>query len=202
MKNIIPFIFLYLFITQFVDAQESSYTDEIKDFQLELNTQYGSEKSPLTKDDLKTFEALDFFEINEKYYVEAEFELTPNAPIFEMQTTTDRAPLYRRYGIARFTLNGVKCELSLYQNQNFMASLEYGNHLFLPYNDLTNGDTSYGGGRYVEGRIPEGDTIIIDFNKTYNPYCAYNAKYSCPIVPRDNYVDAEIKAGVKAFDKH
>ena len=78
----------------------------------------------------------------------------------------------------------------------------YEDYLFLPFLDNTNGEESYGGGRYVEARIPEGDTIIIDFNKAYNPYCAYNEKYSCPIVPRQNYLPIEVKAGVKAFGKH
>ncbi|MDA9028849.1 DUF1684 domain-containing protein, partial [Flavobacteriaceae bacterium] len=50
--------------------------------------------------------------------------------------------------------------------------------------------------------IPEGNQIMIDFNSSYNPYCAYNEKYSCPIVPRENYVPLEIKAGVKRFKKH
>jgi uncharacterized protein (DUF1684 family) len=71
--------------------------------------------------------------------------------------------------------------------------------LFLPFLDNTNGDTTYGGGRYIDLRIPEGDTIEIDFNKAYNPYCAYNSRYSCPIVPRENYLDTNIEAGVKKF---
>ncbi len=78
----------------------------------------------------------------------------------------------------------------------------YDDYLFLPFLDETNGDESYGGGRYVEARIPAGDTLIINFNEAYNPYCAYNERYSCPIVPRANYINTRIKAGVKAFDKH
>ena len=83
-----------------------------------------------------------------------------------------------------------------------MSKPGYEDYLFLPFLDNTNGETSYGGGRYVEGRIPEGDILVIDFNKAYNPYCAYNEKYSCPIVPRENSVDENIEAGVKAYDKH
>ena len=78
----------------------------------------------------------------------------------------------------------------------------YEDYLFLPFLDNTNGVTSYGGGRYIELRISKGDSIEIDFNSAYNPYCAYNEKYSCPIVPRENYLDIEVKAGVKAFKKH
>ena len=72
---------------------------------------------------------------------------------------------------------------------------------FLPFLDETNGETTYGGGRYIETRIPEGDVLTIDFNKAFNPYCAYNEKYSCPIVPRENYLRIAITAGVKKYKK-
>lgn len=79
--------------------------------------------------------------------------------------------------------------------------LEYNDHLFLPFLDDTNGDATYGGGRYIDLRIPKNDIIKIDFNTAYNPYCAYNGKYSCPIVPSENYLPVKVEAGVKAFNK-
>ena len=75
-------------------------------------------------------------------------------------------------------------------------------YLFLPFLDDTNGEESYGGGRYIDLRIPETDTITIDFNRAYNPLCVYNEKFSCPIVPRVNYLPIQIKAGVKMYAKH
>ena len=69
------------------------------------------------------FKALAFFKIDKNYHIEASLELTPNAPIFEMKTTTDRLPVYKKYWVASFTLNGKECELSLYQNQQYMNSL-------------------------------------------------------------------------------
>ena len=74
-------------------------------------------------------------------------------------------------------------------------------HLFLPFTDLTSGVESYGGGRYIDLEATDKDTMIVDFNQAYNPYCAYNEKYSCPIVPEENDLKVEIKAGVKAFKK-
>ena len=111
--------------------------------------------------------------------------------------------LYRKYGIARFTLDNKKLELSIYQNQKLMTSLEYAEHLFLPFNDTSNGKSTYEGGRFIDLEIPsEGSqTIVIDFNKAYNPYCAYNHKYSCPIPPAENYLQVAISAGVKAYGK-
>jgi hypothetical protein len=186
-------------------TSNNDYKNEIKKFQYELNTQYADvEHSPLTAEDLQTFKALDFFEIDEDYRVEARLELTPNAPIFEMKTTTERLPIYKKYGIAHFTLNGKELELSIYQNQDLQNSLEYANYLFLPYNDISNGKTSYEGGRFIDLEIPTGEsgTIVIDFNKSYNPYCAYNHKYSCPIPPSENILPIEIPVGVKDYGKH
>lgn len=199
------FTVLILIIINSCSSADSEYTKTIQLFQYELNTQYAdASTSPLTQEDLATFKSLEFFDIDKNFSIEADFELTPYAPVFEMQTTTDRLPLYKKYGIAYFNLNGIKCELSLYQNQEYLTSLEYGNLLFLPFNDKTNGNTSYSGGRFIDIEIPkEGSkTIIIDFNKSYNPYCAYNHKYSCPIPPSENNLNVEIKAGVKAYKEH
>ncbi|SDX06290.1 hypothetical protein SAMN05444411_1031 [Lutibacter oricola] len=204
MKKIITIFTLLLLITSCTNSQKN-YSEEIKLHQYELNTFYANEEeSPLTKEDLKEFKTLDFFEINETYKIEANFELTPNEPVFEMKTSTERLPLYKKYGVATFNLNGKEFELSIYQNQSLLTSVEYKDHLFLPFNDLTNSKTSYGGGRYIDLEIPptNSKTITIDFNKAYNPYCAYNHKYSCPIPPSENNLDIEIKAGVKKFKKH
>lgn len=203
MKNIYIVLFFTILFSN-CSKNKLTYNDEIKHFQYELNIEFSNEKeSPLTEEDLKTFKSLDFFEIDENYKIVADFELTPDTPIFEMQTTTDRLPLYRKYGTAKFTLNDVIIELSVYQNQDLMMSFEYQNYLFLPFNDATNGKTTYGGGRFIDLEIPENDTktIIIDFNKAYNPLCAYNHEFSCPIPPKENNISIEIPVGVKAYEK-
>jgi len=182
--------------------KETTHHDEIKLFQYDLNVEFAdATKSPLTEEDKKTFKKLEFFDIDEKYNIEADFELTPNTPVFEMPTTTDRLPLYRKYGIVRFTLDGKKFELSIFQNQQLMNEFNYKDYLFLPFNDATNGTATYGGGRYLDLEIPkEGSKKIrIDFNKAYNPYCAYNHTFSCPIPPSENNLPIAIPVGVKAF---
>ena len=82
--------------------------------------------------------------------------------------------------------------------------MEEENFLFLPFKDLSNGKSSYGGGRFIDLEMPlsNSKTIIIDFNKAYNPYCAYNHKFSCPIPPKENNLNIDILAGVKAYGKH
>lgn len=205
MKKILFILSLSITIVNCSDSKEQSFIDDNKHFQYDLNKQYANpEESPLTKEDIKTFKKLDFFEIDKKYKIEASLELTPNSPIFEFQTTTDRKPLYKKYGIAHFSLDGKKCSLSLYQSQNFTKSTEHSYSLFLPYNDTTNGDLTYGGGRFIDLDIPAdgSKTIVIDFNKSYNPYCAYNHKYSCPIPPSENSLDVAILAGEKAYKEH
>jgi len=173
------------------------------EFQQKLNAEYkDASTSPLKDKDLKVFRELDFFPVDDTYKVTATFKRTPNSPVFKMPTSKERTPEYRRFGIATFTLKGKEFSLEIYRNQKLMKTEEYKNHLFLPFTDETNGFASYGGGRYINLEIPEGDIIEIDFNKAYNPLCAYNDKYSCPIPPRVNFLKTEIKAGVKAFDKH
>ncbi len=180
-----------------------NYTASVKDFQHELNTKYADEEdSPLTKEDLKEFKALDFFPIDSTFRIVAKFELNKNPTFFEMPTNTDRKPVYKTYGTATFTINGKDLELHIYQNQDLIKKPEYKNHLFIPFTDLTNSNGTYGGGRYIDLEIPEGTTIVIDFNRAYNPYCAYNHNYSCPIPPRENDLSVAIKAGVKAFKEH
>ena len=196
-KQILLMVVLSLLI-KFSYAQ--NYIKEIQTFQLEMNQDFAdSAKSPLSIDHRKAFKQLDFFPVDSAFRIEAEFIRTPFEIPFPMKTTTSRAPMYVKYGEAVFTLNKVKCKLSIYQNLELIKKEGYLDYLFLPFTDATNGDESYGGGRYIDLRIPEKGTITIDFNKAYNPYCAYNHKYSCPIPPGENNLQLEIKAGVKKY---
>ncbi|XLS28120.1 DUF1684 domain-containing protein [Flavobacteriaceae bacterium M23B6Z8] len=175
---------------------------EVLDFQKKMNEEFKDpETSPLSEKQRKRFQGLDFFVPNSDYRVEAVFIRTPDALPFLMPTTTSRTPEYRKYGYAKFNLLGNSYVLHIYQNQQLKLDPEYEDYLFLPFTDKTNGKQTYGGGRYISLSVPEGDTIIIDFNQAYNPYCAYNKKYSCPKVPSENNLEIEILAGVKAYKK-
>ncbi|WP_396161137.1 DUF1684 domain-containing protein [Flavobacterium sp.] len=192
------YILLFLFCSTFVFAQKDLLAS--KKFQTELNQSYAdSLKSPLTKEDLNHFKGLDFFPIDEKYIVEATFVRTKKEKPFGMKTTTSRTPLYKKYGELHFSIDGKEFKLNVYQNVDLNKKSGYDDYLFLPFSDLTCGKESYIGGRYVDMRIQKGTLWTIDFNKAYNPYCAYNYEYSCPIVPLENDLDIEILAGVKKF---
>ncbi|WP_422081279.1 DUF1684 domain-containing protein [Ulvibacterium sp.] len=184
--------------------QEEPQVDAIQDilnFQDELNAEFKDpEVSPLPDRYRKSFERLDFFAPDTNFIVHAQLIRTPDAVPFLMPTTTDRKSEEVVYGIAHFVLNGKKHRLEIYQNPELMLQEGYEDYLFLPFTDETNGEGTYTGGRYIDLRIPRGDTIVIDFNRAYNPYCAYNKKYSCPIVPSVNSLDVEVSAGVRAFE--
>ncbi|TVZ15638.1 DUF1684 domain-containing protein [Maribacter sp. MAR_2009_72] len=187
-----------LIILQLCIANAQSYNQSVLDFQQHLNEEYKNpDESPLDKKDLKWFKGHDFFPINEKYRVVAKFTKIMNPTPFLMKTTTSRLSMYEVYGVANFELDGKEYQLNVYQNHKLRETEEYKNYLFLPFTDLTNGDQTYGGGRFIDLEIPEEETIVIDFNKAYNPYCAYSSNYSCPIPPKENDLDIHITAGIK-----
>ena len=193
-------IFVVLAQWQFGFAQDKFDAAVVTKFQNELNSEYADAKtSPLMAEDLATFKSLDFYPASEKYFVVAKFVRTKKEKPFEMQTSTDRKPLYIKYGEVFFTIDGSNFKLNVYKNIVLSKQEKYKDHLFLPFSDLTCGNESYIGGKYIDLKIPKGKTISIDFNTSYNPYCAYNHKYSCPIVPLENDLNIEIKAGVKKF---
>ncbi|WP_299245736.1 DUF1684 domain-containing protein [uncultured Aquimarina sp.] len=195
--------FLLMLFFSHIGAQDSTTIKKILTFQEELNKEFASEeKSPLTPKDFKTFKELEFFDIDTTYSVLAKFIRTPYETPFIMKTTTNREPVYVKYGEAHFVLQEKEWILNIYQSQGLKTQPEYEDYLFLPFTDLSNGETSYGGGRFMDLRIPENDMILIDFNTAYNPYCAYSARYSCPIPPEENHLELEIPVGVKKYNKH
>jgi uncharacterized protein (DUF1684 family) len=195
-------ILLFVFLVQlnFGYGQEKFDAASVTKFQEVINSEYADAKtSPLLAEDLAIFKTLDFYPINEKFFVIAKFVRTENEKPFEMKTTGERKPMYVKYGEAYFVLDGKDFKLNIYKNIELSKKEEYKDYLFLPFSDLTCGNESYIGGKYIDIKVPQGDTIAIDFNTSYNPYCAYSHKYSCPKVPLENDLNIEIKAGVKKF---
>tara|TARA_Y100000588_G_scaffold170021_1_gene183784 strand:- start:69 stop:674 length:606 start_codon:yes stop_codon:yes gene_type:complete len=179
------------------------YDKNLTPFQKEMNEFFKDASiSPLKEKDLKNFKGLDFFPFDSSYVVNAALIRTPEEKSFKMKTTTDMLPEYIKYGIVTFDLFDKSYSLNIYKNLEGINKEGYRDYLFLPFLDDTNGFESYGGGRYIDLDVTEEDNLVIDFNSAYNPYCVYDEKYSCPIVPRENYLPLEINAGVKAFLKN
>ncbi len=195
-KNSSLLILAFIFCLN-AKAQEQT----VQEFQKEHNKMFKNPKESPLKKKARKFKGHDFFIVDDSLRVEAKLVRTLNAIPFQMKTSTSRLPIYNKYGEAHFTIDGQKLKLSIFQSERLSLTDEFENYLFLPFNDLSNGEESYTGGRYIDLEVPVGDTIVINFNKSYNPYCAYSSDYSCPIPPEENFLPIKILAGVKKPNK-
>ena len=145
-----------------------------------------------------------FFPIDESYRLVGTFEKAQDSKWFLMETSGRQKKMYRVYGTIAFTVNDTPVKLNVYQAQNLMSDPKYKDYLVLMFTDKTSGEESYDVGRYID--LTTGDIknnkVVIDFNKAYNPYCAYEKdKYNCPIPPRENNLSIAIRAGEKIYGK-
>lgn len=147
---------------------------------------------------------LSFYPVSKTYRVEARFERKESTPWFLMETSGTQKKLYRVYGTLSFTINDTVQQLNIYQSQNLLQTDQYKNYLFLPFTDATSGVETYPVGRYLDltmEAIKDGK-VVVDFNKVYNPYCAYvTGVYNCPVPPKENRLTVAIRAGEKAYSK-
>ena len=180
------------------------YNDTIVKFRTGKNIKMlYSEGTPLKKEQLASFEGLNYFPPDINYLITAQLLQDTVQETVVMRTSTERAPEYIKYGTVTFTLHGQELTLHAYQSKKLVEVSNGETTLFIPFRDATNGNETYGGGRYVDCEIPaEGSCILLDFNKAYNPYCAYNTRYSCVIPPEENRLQVRIEAGEKVFEKH
>ncbi|HEU4473163.1 MAG TPA: DUF1684 domain-containing protein [Flavisolibacter sp.] len=144
---------------------------------------------------------LQFFSADPAYRVLASFEKKEGSSWFEMKTSGSIRQLFRVYGVLHFKLADTSLTLNVYQSQGLMQVEGYKTYLFLPFTDGTTGNESYEVGRYIDLRQEDirNGQVYIDFNKAYNPYCAYASSYSCPIPPKENNLPVRIMAGEKKF---
>lgn len=155
---------------------------------------------PLSADEVKEVQ---FYAPDSTYRITATVELTPDAQPFQMPTYSGKTKTHVAYALVSCVLNGKPQQLTLYRNLNLMRLPEYRDYLFIPFKDATSGGETYGGGRYLDvrtGDIRDGH-LSLDFNKAYNPYCAYREGYACPIPPPNNILLVPVEAGEKAFGK-
>lgn len=196
MKLIIASLALLLSFNSIAQKAASGYIDSLTSFQ----HQY-VDSHEVVKGKDRAF--LQFFPVNNKYRVVCHFERIKDSTGFIMKTSGTRLPLYFKYGKLSFTLDGQAFELFIYQSKDLMGTKEYKDYLFIPFTDNTTADESYGGGRYIDLTILDirNNSFVLDFNKAYNPYCAYVAGYNCPLPPKENYLPVDIRAGEKVYGK-
>ncbi|UZH54612.1 DUF1684 domain-containing protein [Salinimicrobium tongyeongense] len=193
-------LLIFLLLSGSVLAQQDSV---VVAFQEGINAEFkDAATSPLTEKVRKSFKSLDFFPFDPSFRLKAEFLRTPHEVPFAMPTTSEKKKMFVKYGELYFTLKGEEFKLNVYQSLALSKTEEYKDYLFLPFTDPTNGLSTYAGGRYLDLTIPETKVVELDFNKAYNPYCAYSGGYSCPIPPAENHLAVPVTAGVKKYAKH
>lgn len=146
--------------------------------------------SPLTLEQKRSFECLNYFPENPALRLEVAVEEFAEKDEIEMQTTGGDVQTYARFGKIRFSVDGEEAELTMYASPH---------GFFLPFVDELAGKETYGAGRYLEPEMIGDGKFLVDFNLAYNPYCAYNEQWTCPITPRENRLKVPIRAGEKIF---
>jgi uncharacterized protein len=193
------FLFLVLGVLdshgQKTDAQR--YMDSIKAFRAD----YVQTHELLTTREQKAL--LSFYPLDPVYRVAARFEKYADSPWFSMPTSGATPQIQRKYGRLTFMIHDTVLHLMVYQSKALLQKAVTRNYLFIPFTDATNGIDSYGAGRYIDATISDirNGSLVLDFNKAYNPYCAYSAGYNCPIPPRENDLPVAIRAGEKNYRK-
>lgn len=155
-------------------------------------------QSPLAQEDLQF---LNFYPADSTYRIVANVQILSHQKVFKMPTFSGDSSAYYRYAKVIFQLNGKYFQLTLYKSVNLAMHPVYKDYLFLPFTDDTNGKDTYGGGRYIDLKSSKviNNKIEIDFNKAYNPYCAYSDGYRCPVPPPENNLNIAIPVGEKMF---
>ncbi|MDX1445140.1 DUF1684 domain-containing protein [Lishizhenia sp.] len=188
---------IYTLLLATLSFGQTSYVDSIQQLRIDRNAHMLDSTSILNEKEKENFVRLDFFEVDSNWVITA--ALTKDiGKVIKMKTSTSRRPKYRRYGYLSFYIGDSLINVPVYQNMNLLEIDEYEHYLFFPIDDYTIPDESYPTGRYLDIERPlEGDSIVLDFNMLYNPYCAYSERYSCPVTPRENKIKVRIEAGEK-----
>lgn len=180
--------------TSFDLKEQSPYSQKVLRYRDSMDAVfYSGSNKILPKEAIATDGKLNYFLPDESYRVQAQFIPIKNGEVFKMKTNTDRLPEYRKYGKLSFTIQNQNLVLTLYQN------LEQPEYLFCPFKDKTNGKQSYGAGRFLDFEKKDLVNMVLDFNYAYNPYCAYNSNFSCPLPPLENHLEIAVMAGEKAW---
>ena len=155
----------------------------------------GDGGSPLTLEQRARFEGLRYYPENEALV----FELTPepfeHPEAVDIETSSGQTALFTRWARVHFEVDGQPASLTVYRDPML-------GELFLPFQDANAGGETYGAGRYLEVQPIEDGRLLIDFNYAYNPYCAYNAEWACPLPPTENHLTVAIRAGEMTYEAH
>src|SRR5712692_9651115 len=165
---------------------------ELKRFRSEKDRVFAKDPhSPLTPAQRQAFQGLEYFDENPRLVINASVDRNVEAGEVRMATSGGEEQVYQRYGLVRFRVDNEPAQLVLYSSDD-------SDELFIPFRDATSGHDTYGAGRYLEVEA-HGDHVTIDFNYAYNPNCAYDSAWICPLPPTENWLKVPIRAGEKTF---
>ena len=175
-----------------IELEKKAFIQNINDQRIEKNEDmYKSESSPLFNSDYK----IQYFPPNIDFKVLAKINRLANNDTIKFMTSKGTPKVYLKFALLEFKLKGKIHKLPIYKPSKQSDK----NEILLCFNDKTNGISTYEGGRYIDISFKNAQRIEIDFNKAYNPFCFYNAKYICPIPPKENFIDEKIIAGEKIY---
>jgi uncharacterized protein (DUF1684 family) len=182
-------------------AVSSSCTDTLEPFRTESESFFlTADASPFSEEFRKEFSGLSFFEANEIYCVDSSFELDEQSETVDYPAFNNKTIPFRQFGTFYFEIDGKPQSLVAHQRMDLPE--EERQWLLIMFRDLTNGDETYGGGRYIQVDLPVSPGTKIDFNRATNPYCAYEAQFTCPVPPLENWLKVRLPAGEKDYARH
>lgn len=193
----LPLIFFF-FLFWSCNTQKQFKNDQLGHRKEYLNSFLTNPRSPLDSADLKN---ISFFETDKKWKKKTTFILNTKETILQIPTYSGITKPYRVYGYFTFLHDNKKVVMEVYQSAQKPENPMYKNHLFLPFKDETNDEETYGGGRYLDVLLSDikNNALVLDFNKCYNPWCAYSEGYNCPVPPVANHLPFKILAGEKKY---
>lgn len=189
-------IVIVIIIYSLTGNQDAAYIKEIETIRKEkLNFLVFNPESPIETN--LNFASFDFFDVSAKYKVKAALISFDNPGRIKLPTNDGNTRDYVRFSKATFEIDGIKDTLTLYIEPSFNANYK---RAFVPFSDKSNGKETYPAGRYLDVEIKSDEFVTLDFNLAYNPYCAYDESFVCPIPPSENSLKINIKAGEKKYD--
>lgn len=174
-----------------------SCLDDLATHRSSIDSAFANDEYPLSDEQKAAFDGLDYYPPGAKYCIPASFEEATSSATFDMPTYNEKSIPFREFGVFEFQVGDADYSLTAYQRMDLPE--EKRQWVLVPFKDRTNGRGTYGGGRYLEIQFPIGSQTEVDFNRAANPWCAYDAKYTCPVPPVQNWLDLSIEAGEKMF---
>jgi uncharacterized protein (DUF1684 family) len=181
------------------EAGFASYETELLQERREKDAVFRSgAQSPLPPAERSGFAGLKYYPPNPALRFHTKLNRYPAPKAVRLGTNTGEIQSGLRYGYFEFEVNGVTCRLQAYRMDDTPA--EGGPLLFIPFKDATSGSETYGAGRYIDLHENTSGIYDLDFNRAFNPYCAYGKGYSCPVPPEENRLAVPIRAGEKKYE--